>query len=165
VIYGLASRTGRMETEGLSGHVLPKHTRSVRLFCTIDASAFAAVMFALVAVMMVVESAPHHGFGPDLPHVSHAVSMSRANREDAMVIAVMRDGSVYFGRDKVSPRQLPSKILDRLQDHTVEPRIYIRADARVWYGMVKEVLDAVRSAGIESIAFLVNQSRPATPER
>lgn len=77
-----------------------------------------------------------------------------------MIIAVMRDGAVYFGRDKVQPVQLPSKILDRLRDHTVEPRVYIRADGRVWYRSVKEVLDGVRSAGIERVAFLVDQRRP-----
>ena len=88
--------------------------------------------------------------------------MSGADREDAMVIAVMRDGVVYFGSDRISPRQLPSKILDRLRDHTVEPRVYIRADRRVFYFNVKEALDGLRSAGIERVAFLVDQRRPLT---
>jgi biopolymer transport protein ExbD/biopolymer transport protein TolR len=86
--------------------------------------------------------------------------MAGADREDAMVIAVMRDGAVYFGSDKVQPSQLPSKILDRLRDHTVERRVYIRADARVWSRTVKEVLDGVRSAGVERVAFLVDQRGP-----
>jgi biopolymer transport protein TolR len=137
----------------------PSHTRSMKLFCNIDASALAAVGFALLVVMMIAPQ-PHHGYGPDLPHVLHPVSMAGANREDAMVIAVMRDGAVYFGSDKVQPSQLPSKILDRLRDHTVERRVYIRADARVWYRTVKEVLDGVRSAGVERVAFLVDQRGP-----
>lgn len=139
--------------------MLPSHTKSMKLFCNIDASALAAVGFVLLVVMMIVPQ-PHHGYGPDLPHVLHPVSMGGANREDAMIIAVMRDGAVYFGRDKVQPVQLPSKILDCLRDHTVEPRVYIRADGRVWYRSVKEVVDGVRSAGIERVAFLVDQRRP-----
>ena len=136
----------------------------MKLFCNIDASALAAVGFVLLVVMMIVPQ-PHHGYGPDLPRVLHPVSMAGANREDAMIIAVMRDGTVYFSRDKVQPAQLPSKILDRLRDHTVEPRVYVRADGRVWYRTVREVLDAVRSAGIERVAFLVNQRPTAMSER
>jgi biopolymer transport protein ExbD len=48
-----------------------------------------------------------------------------------MVISILRDGAVYFGRDKVPTEQLRSKILGHLREHTVEPRVYIRADARV----------------------------------
>ena len=47
-----------------------------------------------------------------------------------MVITVMRDGTVYFVRDRVVPYQLHSKILDRLKDRTSESRVYIRADVR-----------------------------------
>src|SRR5271157_1841407 len=143
--------------------MLPRHTRSMKLFCNIDPSALAAVGFVLLLVMMIAPQ-PHHGYGPDLPHVLHPVSMAGANREDAMVIAVLRDGAVYFGRDKVQPELLRSKILERLRDHTIETRVYIRADGRVWYHTVKEVLDEVRSAGIERVAFLVDQRRPPTPE-
>jgi biopolymer transport protein ExbD len=135
----------------------------MKLFCNIDASALAAVIFVLAIVMMINPvTSSHHVYGPDLPRVWHAVSMSGANREDAMIISVLRDGAVYFGSDKVSPSQLPANILDRMKDQTLEPKIYIRADRRVWYGTVKEVLDGVRCAGIEQIAFLVDQRRSSS---
>jgi biopolymer transport protein ExbD len=158
----LLDREHAENSGGLGEGMLPEHTRSVKLFCSIDVSALAAVMLVLVVIMMIVESATHHGFGPDLPHVSRAVSMPGANREDAMVIVVMRDGSIYFGADKVGVYQLRSKILERLKDRSVERKAYIRADGRVWYSTVKEVLDGVRTAGIERVAFLVNQRRPPT---
>lgn len=164
MIYYPPLRMGKMKPEGLGGRMLPGRARSVRLFCNIDVSALAAVLFVLAFVMMLTESAPHHyGYGPDLPRVSHAVSMAGADREDAMMIAVMRDGVVYFGRDKVRPQDLGLKIQDRLKDKSVERRVYIRADARVWYRNVKEVLDGLRSAGIERAAFLVDQRRPSAP--
>jgi biopolymer transport protein ExbD len=143
--------------------MLPRHTKSMKLFCNIDASAFAAVMFVLIVIMMFSPvSSSHHGFGTDLPRVSHAVAMSGANREDAMVIGVMRDGAVYFGREKVQFDQLPAKILDRLRDRSVERRVYIRADRRAFYSNVEEVLDGVRSAGVERVAFIVDQRVPIT---
>jgi biopolymer transport protein ExbD len=42
-----------------------------------------------------------------------------------------------------------------------EKRVYIRADARLRYQIVLEVLDAIHSAGVEKIAFLAYQ-RSAT---
>jgi biopolymer transport protein ExbD len=76
-----------------------------------------------------------------------------------MIVTVMRDGSIFFGAEKLGFHQMRSKILDRLKDRSVERRVYIRADGRVWYRTVKEVLDEVHSAGIERVAFLVDQRR------
>jgi biopolymer transport protein ExbD len=115
--------------------------------------------------MMIVKPSPLHGVGPDLPHVSHAVSVSGANREDAMVVTVLRDGSIYFGTDKVRPDHVRSKILDRLKYSRVERKVYIRADRRVRYSTVKDILEGVRSSGIERVAFLVDQRRPPAAER
>ena len=142
--------------------MLPEHTRSVKLFCQIDASALAAVGFVLLVVMMIAYPTTHHGADPDLPHVSHPVLTSGAKHEDAMVVTIMRDGSIYFGADKLRSADLRLKIHDRLKDRSVERKVHIRADARVWYRAVKEVLDGVQSSEIERVAFLVDQRRPPT---
>jgi biopolymer transport protein ExbD/biopolymer transport protein TolR len=129
--------------------MLAQHTRSVKLFCQIDTSAFASIVAVILYLMMVTDPLlhpPHHGVSVDLPKVSHPVLMARANREDALTVWIMRDGTVYFGGDRVLPQHLSSKILDRLKDRTVERRVYIRADAHTWYGPIKEALDEVRSA-------------------
>lgn len=141
--------------------MLPKHTRSMKLFCQIDASALASTMIVLVfTVLLATWLAPaHHGIGADLPKVSHPIPMPGSEREDAMIVTVMRDGSIFFGAEKLGFHQMRSKILDRLKDRSVERRVYIRADGRVWYRTVKEVLDEVHSAGIERVAFLVDQRR------
>jgi biopolymer transport protein ExbD len=156
---------GRIAAEGFSDHVLPAHTRSVKLFCQIDTSALASIMIVLFSTMLFADwlTPTHHGIGADLPKVSHSIPMPRSQRENAMLVTVMRDGSIYFGVDKIGSYQLQSKILDRLKDRSVERKVYIRADARVFYRNVKEVLDGVRSAGIEQIAFFADQ--PAPTER
>ncbi len=137
--------------------MLPEHTGSVRLFCNIDASALAAVMFVLAIVIMMAESAPKHAYGADLPRVSHAVPMPGALRDDVMLVTVMRDGSVYLGFERVLPTELTSKILDRLRDRGVERKVYVRADGRARYATVKDVLDGVRGGGIGKIGFLLDQ--------
>lgn len=76
------------------------------------------------------------------------MKMLAANREDAIVVAIMRDGKVFFGNELVTAEQLPEKIREWLS-HYAERKVYIKADARARYGTVWTVLEAVRSAGVE----------------
>lgn len=145
--------------------MLPEHTRSVKLFCQIDTAAFAGIMIVLVLPMLFVTwlTPTHHGVGADLPRVLQPIAMPGSERRDAMVVTVMRDGSIYFSADKVNLHQVRSKILHRLEDHSVERKVYVRADWHVQYVTVKAVLDGVCSAGIERVAFLVDQRPRMTP--
>jgi len=54
--------------------------------------------------------------------------------------------------------KLSAKITERLENGC-ERHVYIEADAHISYGTVKEVVDEVRLAGIEKVAFLT-ESRP-----
>jgi biopolymer transport protein TolR len=128
----------------------------------------AGVLLAVMFVLMyadAIASMSCHCVTVDIPRVFHAIPMPRANREDALLVAVFRDGSVYFGTDKVRSEGLSSKISERLRDRSVERKIYIKADAHARLGMVKGVLDAVQSTGIEKVGFLVDERKPVTLSR
>jgi biopolymer transport protein ExbD len=122
------------------------------------ASVMAMVVFAMLLVFMTIPT-DHYGVSADLPKVSHPISMPGALREDAMKVTITRDGKVYFGSDQVNITNLPVKIQDRLKDREVERRVYVVADMRARWGAVKQVLDAIRSAGIIRVAFLADQGR------
>jgi biopolymer transport protein ExbD len=147
----------------LSPSMLPRHTKSMKLFCSIDTAALASVMVVLAFIVLFAfwlgPFPYHHSSGVDLPHASHAISMPGANREDAMIISILRDGNVYFGADKVDSDRLRSAIILHLKASGVERKLYIKADHRAHYGAIKEILDVVRDAGVEKIAFIVNQRR------
>jgi biopolymer transport protein TolR len=87
--------------------------------------------------------------------------MPRARREDALIVSILRDGTMYFGRDKTTSGDLPAQIREGMA-RGAEKKIYIRADGRLRYLTVREVLEAVRSAGVEKVAFLVYQRRAAS---
>ena len=125
--------------------------RSLRIFSSVDTTAFASILVVLVFLVWIAQAAsynPHYGVSADLPHVSHLVSMPGAARDDAMKITITRDGQVYFDTDRIWSGDLTQKIQDRLKDREVERKVYITADARVGWGTVKAVLEQVRSAGI-----------------
>jgi biopolymer transport protein TolR len=130
------------------------------LICRIDVTAFAGVMFALVAMFLLPAEIVVDFRGPsaDLTKISHPIPLPAALREDALEVAITRDGKLYLGRDQIRLERLPAEIEERVR-HGAERRVYIRADMRARYGTVKQVLDSVRSAGIEHIAFFVDQGQ------
>ncbi len=136
-----------------------RNSRPPGLIRTIDVSALAAIMFVLLFMFMMVTAIPHYGVSADLPKVRHAISLHGARREDALIVSILRDGTMYFGKDKTRPRDLPAQIREGVA-RGAEKKIYIRADARIEYATVLEVLDAVRSAGVEKVAFLAEQRLP-----
>ena len=90
--------------------------------------------------------------------------MQDADKEDALLVAVMRDGKVYFGNDQVAPDQLTQKIKDKLTNKT-DKRVYLKADARAKYGSVVDVVDNVRAAGVDDLGLLTEQKKtPGAPE-
>jgi biopolymer transport protein ExbD len=137
--------------------MLSNHANSLRPICQINVAALGSVMVVLVFIIMVWETfaySPHHGVAVDLPKVRRSIDMPRAKREDASVISIMRDGKMFFRDERVTVTELPLKI-NGLLSQGGEKKVYIQADARLKYGTVKPVVDAVRSAGVDSIGILV----------
>ena len=114
--------------------MLRKPRTSPKLFSDFNTLQFASVMSMVVFVMLVVfmTVTPYHTHGgsADLPKVLHPIAMPGALREDAMHVFIMRDGRVYFGTDQILPSSLAEEIQLRLQDHGIERKVYITADAR-----------------------------------
>jgi biopolymer transport protein ExbD len=96
------------------------------------------------------------GISVQLPVTSNAVAMPDADQEDALIVSVTDDGSVYVGVDPISPAALAEKFRDALSNRT-ERELYIKADARTPYANVVKVLDAMRTAGVEAPNLLTAQ--------
>ena len=146
--------------------MLRPHTKPPSLISSINVTGFLSIIIVLFFTVLFADPGPlymypHHGVGIDLPKVSHPSPLRAANREDAMTVAIMRDGKVFFRRDLLRVDQLPGKIRDGLREGA-EKKVYIRADARAKYGSVKEALDGMRDAGIENVAFLADQRQIPT---
>jgi biopolymer transport protein ExbD/biopolymer transport protein TolR len=93
-----------------------------------------------------------------LATASNPVPMPEVNREDALVVAVMHDGTIFLGGQMVTGEILTEKIKDELSTHS-DKTVYVRADARVRYGALVNVVDDLRSAGIAQLGLLTQQRR------
>ena len=97
------------------------------------------------------------GQSVDMAKVNNPVPMPDADKEDALLIVVMRDGRIFFGTDRINADDLTNKVKDRLADK-VDKRVFIRADSRAKYGAVVDVVDNVRAAGVDDVGLLTEQN-------
>jgi biopolymer transport protein ExbD len=105
------------------------------------------------------------GIGVELPVTSTAVPVPGADKEDAVIVTITQDGSVYFGVNLIRPAALPETIKRGLSNQT-ENKVYIKADARTPYANLVKVLDAVHTADVKALTLLTAQHdspEPGTP--
>jgi biopolymer transport protein ExbD len=136
--------------------------RKCTYFSGSNVAAWASVEVTLLFVMMIAVQPENNKWLVDLPYARNYAPEPAARREGAMYIGVSRAGDIYFRRMKVVPDKLPDLIRAALQAGA-EKKIYIYADARGRYAASKMVIDQIRLAGIERVAFVVEKSRVAKP--
>ena len=73
--------------------------------------------------------------------------------EDAVVVAVTRDGRVYLGSAQIAPADLPGKVKDLLTGR-LDKTCYVKSDSRARYEKVVEVVDNLRAAGVDNIGLI-----------
>jgi biopolymer transport protein ExbD len=130
-----------------------------RIHSRVDAYPLVGLAFTLLVAFMVSTPLVTHGFVVDLPRTSYPSPMPRAVREDAQIVSVTSDGQVYYRDVRIMADELPDQIRESVRNGA-DRKIYIRADARVKYGRVKEVLDETGKAGIRNVCFLADKVLP-----
>ncbi len=114
------------------------------------------VMLVLLIIFMVITPMLQNKVNVDLAKTDNPVAMPDADKEDAIVVAVTRDGSFYLGQDRISAADLGSKVRDKLGDKPGK-EIFVRADARARYLDVENAIDDVRTAGVDSVGLLTEK--------
>jgi biopolymer transport protein ExbD/biopolymer transport protein TolR len=120
------------------------------------------VMLVLLIIFMVVTPMLQKGVSVDMAKTESPIAMADADKEDALIVAIMRDGTVYFGSEKTAADQLTNKLKDKLASR-VDKRVFVRADARARYGAVTDVVDNVRAAGVDQLGLLTEQRKQGAP--
>jgi biopolymer transport protein TolR len=119
------------------------------------------VMLVLLIIFMVITPMLQNKVQIDMARVDNPIAMPDADKEDAIVVAITRDGGVFLGQNRISLDELGGKVRDRLAD-TPGKTIYVRADARAQYRAVEDAIDAVRTAGVEDVGLLVQRREPGS---
>ena len=114
------------------------------------------VMLVLLIIFMVITPMLQNKVAIDMAQVDNAIAMPDADKEDAIVVAITRDGGVFLGQDKVATSELGGLVTAKLADKPGKT-IFIRADARAQYRAVEDAIDAVRTSGVEDVGLLTQK--------
>src|SRR5206468_11662184 len=100
----------------------------------------------------------------DMARTDTARDMQDADKDDAIVVAITRDGAIYLGHTATRTEELSGQGKDRISNRLVKT-VYVKSDARAKYGDVVAVVDEIRSAGVDQLGLLTekNQGSKATP--
>lgn len=118
----------------------------------------ADIMLVLLIIFMVVTPMLQKGMNVDLAPVDNPKDLPDADKDDAILIAVMRDGTIFLGTEKILVPDITRRVTDMVTGR-LDKTVFVKADARAQYGKVVEVVDEVRSAGVDNIGLLTEKSR------
>jgi biopolymer transport protein TolR len=122
----------------------------------------ADIMLVLLIIFMVVTPMLRPGAPVDLAKVTNPVDMPKADKDDAVILAISRDGSVFLGNMKIAVDDISSQVRDRISGR-LDKSVFIKSDARTKYGDVVRVVDKVRSSGVDNVGLLTDKTEPRTP--
>jgi biopolymer transport protein ExbD/biopolymer transport protein TolR len=133
-----------------------KREEGKKVNSNINVTPMVDVMLVLLIIFMVITPMLNNKVNVDLPIATAAVIMENANKEDAITVAVTRDGKTFLGADQVNPDQLGPKISAKLENKT-DKEVYLRADQRANYGKVMNAVDQIRTAGVSELGLLTEK--------
>ena len=124
----------------------------------------ADIMLVLLIIFMVVTPMLQKNMPVDMARTDSARDMQDADKDDAIVVAITRDGAIYLGHTATRKEDLTGQVKDRISNR-LDKTVYVKSDARAKYGDVVAVVDEIRSAGVDQLGLLTekNQGRTPTP--
>lgn len=129
---------------------------------TINVTPLVDVMLVLLIIFMVITPMLQKNVSVDMVQTKHASVMNGANKTNAVVISVTRDGKIYLNKDVVAVNTLAKKVDDKIQNK-LDKTVYLKCDSRAKYGDVTAVYDQLRDAGVEDIGLLTQQQEQQPP--
>jgi biopolymer transport protein TolR len=123
----------------------------------------ADIMLVLLIIFMVVTPMLQKNMPVDMARADNAMEMQDADKDDAVVVAITRDGHIYLGKVMINKEEITAEVKDRISAR-LNKTVYVKSDARAKYGVVVEVVDEIRSAGVDSVGLLTEKNeRARTP--
>ena len=120
------------------------------------------VMLVLLIIFMVITPMLQKGFSVDKFKALNPRLMPDAEKEDATIIAITRDGKMYLGNTQIKLDEITTKVKDRISAK-LDKTVYVRSDARAKYGDFLKVVDNVRAAGVDSLGLITEKIERRTP--
>jgi biopolymer transport protein TolR len=107
------------------------------------------VVLVLLLVFMVTAPMMSRGIDVTLP----SADQPQIDPQERVTVSIDAEGRTYVGEQAVNQVLLEERIRNMMAGRT-QRVVYLRADERLRYGRVIEVVDKLKKAGVEQIGFV-----------
>lgn len=107
------------------------------------------VVLVLLVIFMITAPLLYRGMEIDLPRSS----ANTISPEERVILTVTKQQTVFLDKDAVPLDRLGTS-LEALKQKSPQISLYLRADRDVPYGLVIQVMDLVKGAGIERLGMV-----------
>jgi len=116
------------------------------------------VMLVVLIIFMVITPMLSKGVDLNKQKTPNDIKMQEADKEDAVLIAVTRDGRSFLspGNMLVQPSDLAGKVKD-LQTNRSDKTVYLKGDARARFSSITDVIDNLRTVGVDQIGLITEE--------
>jgi biopolymer transport protein ExbD len=117
------------------------------------------VMLVVLIIFMVITPMLSKGANVDMVKARNTKKLVDADREDAILVAITRDGKIFIspGNMQITLDKLADKVKDLQTVRTTDKTVYLKADARARFESVTDVVDTLRTAGVDELGLLTEQ--------
>jgi biopolymer transport protein TolR len=126
----------------------------------INVTPFVDVMLVLLIIFMVAAPLMVQGVPLELPKTS-ASKLGAIKKP--MVVSLSTDGKLYIRDEEVTAQTLVSRLMD-IKSKEGDGVVYVRADRKIAYGEVMELLGKVGESGFSRVSLLSQPSPSAKTE-
>ena len=114
------------------------------------------IMLVLLIIFMVITPMLQRDVSVDLAKAINPRPMQDADRDDAIIVAITRDGKVFMGPDQTRLEDLVERVQELIAVR-VDKTVYLRSDARAKYETVVDVVDQIRAAGVDQLGLITEK--------
>ena len=138
-----------------------KKMKMASVMADINVTPMVDVMLVMLIIFMVITPMLSKGISVDMVKTKNPIAMQPADKDDAVLVAVTRDGKVFLKTTQMAADQLPTKVKDILANR-LDKTVYLRADSRAKYEKVVEVVDNLRASGVDQLGLLTEEQKKQT---
>src|ERR1700722_1444353 len=113
---------------------MAKKTVSLGAVSDINVTPMVDVMLVLLIIFMVITPMLQHGTSVNMVKASNTRDMQDADKEDAALLAITKDGKIFLQKDLIAPDQITSKVKDMIADK-LDKTVYVKSDKNAKYGV------------------------------
>ncbi len=126
------------------------------LMADINVTPLVDVMLVLLIIFMVTAPMMTQGLDVDLPETT---AKALPQKEDPIVISIAADGTIQVDKITTDLRLLRQQLAGLAADNGNRRPVFLKADKKVAYGVVVQVMAALKEAGFDELG-MVTQPLP-----